>query len=122
MVLRSQCPPPNLLFVCRESFEVATRYYAKAFGTCNAFPCTWFDFERDILYLDSDFITDQVLVPNDSLISEASRVRHLATFDRLQRDDCFNFMEGSIYPDYESWLCEILSVFTNLTQPTIVLE
>jgi hypothetical protein len=122
MGLRSQCPPPNLLFVCRESFEVATRYYAKAFGTCGAFPCTWFDFERDILYLDWDFISDQELVPKDFLISEASRVRHLATFDYPQRYNWFNFMRGIDYPDYESWLCEILSVFTNLTHLTIVLE
>jgi hypothetical protein len=120
--LRSLCPPPNLLFVCRESFEVATKHYTKAFGTCNASPSTWFDFERDTLYLDWDIIAEEELVPRDFLISEASRVRHLATFDFPQRSHWSNFMRGVDYPDYESWLCEIFSVFTNLTQLTVVLE
>jgi len=42
----------DLLFDCHESFEVASKYYEKAFGTTNPFSQTWFDFKRDILYCD----------------------------------------------------------------------
>jgi hypothetical protein len=111
--LRSRCPPPNLLFVCRESYEVMTRHFEKAFGGYNVFPDTWFDFERDILYLDWDIYDEPLMKPGDFLSLNACKVRNLATFD-----DVF---DDHHYDDYESWLCEILNVFTNVKQLTTVL-
>jgi hypothetical protein len=78
--LRSRCPPPTLLFACRESFEVASYHYKRAFGTEHAFPETWFDFERDTLYFGCDD-QDPLLEPQDFLIEEARKVQHLAFYD-----------------------------------------
>jgi hypothetical protein len=111
--LRSRCPPPNLLFVCRESYEVMTSHYQKAFGGFDAFPDTWFDFERDILYLDWDVYDEPPMKPGDFLSLNACKVRNLAMFDH----DVFY----KHYDDYEFWLCEVLNVFTNVKQLTIVL-
>jgi hypothetical protein len=112
--LKSRCQPPNLLFVCRESYEVMTRHYQKAFGGFSAFPETWFDFERDILYLDWDVYDQRPIKPEDFPSLNACKVRNLATFDNDVLDELH-------YDDYESWLCEILNVFTNVKQLTIVL-
>jgi hypothetical protein len=112
--LTSRCPPPNLLFVCRESYEVMTRHYQKAFGGCQSFPDTWFDFERDILYLDWDVYNEPPMKPGDFLSLNACKVRNIATFNN-------DVLYEHHYDDYESWLCEILNVFTNLKQLTIIL-
>jgi hypothetical protein len=112
--LTSRRPPPNLLFVCRESYEVMTRHYQKSFGGSQSFPDTWFDFERDILYLDWDIYNEPLMKPGDFVSLNACKVRNLATFDT----DVFYEHH---YDDYESWLCEILNVFTNVKQLMIVL-
>jgi hypothetical protein len=94
-----------------------TRHYQRAFGGfdgCDAFPKTWFDFERDILYLDWDVYYAPPMEPEDFLSLNACKVRNLATFN----NDVFN---QHLYNDHESWLCEILKVFTNVKQLTIVL-
>ncbi|KAI1761210.1 hypothetical protein GGR53DRAFT_506421 [Hypoxylon sp. FL1150] len=53
--LYSTAPIPALLHTCRESREVLTRTgYRLAFGTRNHEPRTWFHYENDVLYLDSD--------------------------------------------------------------------
>jgi hypothetical protein len=80
---RSRCTPPTLLFVCHESFEVASYHYKKAFGTEHAFPETWFDFERDTLYFGWDD-RDLAQEPHDFLMEEAQKVQHLALYDHRQ--------------------------------------
>lgn len=45
-----------LLYVCRESFAVASKIYTRAFGTAEAYPETWFAFDRDMLYLDFNYL------------------------------------------------------------------
>ncbi len=49
---KSDSPPPTLLFVCRESFKIASKRYQRAFGTKWSLPEVWFDFKQDTLYLD----------------------------------------------------------------------
>lgn len=54
-------PPPQLsfrsrsmvpaLYVCHESRHMATNVYTLAFGP-TYYPCTWFDFKNDTLYVD----------------------------------------------------------------------
>lgn len=41
----------SMLYVCRESYCVASKIYRRAFGTKHAFPQTWFSFELDTLYM-----------------------------------------------------------------------
>jgi hypothetical protein len=58
--------------------------YSKAFGTEHALPVTWFDFERDVLYLDwnrSHSLADFQLSDPGSI--DSAKVRHLALFDQL---------------------------------------
>jgi hypothetical protein len=47
----SDCPPPEILSVCREAFEVVSKRYQKVFSTLGSVPTTWICFELDTLYL-----------------------------------------------------------------------
>ncbi|EKD20701.1 hypothetical protein MBM_01383 [Drepanopeziza brunnea f. sp. 'multigermtubi' MB_m1] len=47
----SNCPPPDITFVCRESYGVVTRRYSKTFAYPGSVAGTYFDTESDILYL-----------------------------------------------------------------------
>lgn len=49
---RPQAASIPLLYACRESWTVASKVFTRAFGTAQAYPETWFDFKRDLLYLD----------------------------------------------------------------------
>jgi hypothetical protein len=63
--IRTGCKPPTILFVNRESFSVASRHYQRAFACQNAsypapgFAQTWFDFSRDLLFIDEDSFTQR---------------------------------------------------------------
>jgi hypothetical protein len=35
---RSPCKPPRILYICKDSFEVASKHYQRAFGTEHNFP------------------------------------------------------------------------------------
>ena len=49
---KSHAPVPSLILACKESFEVASRRYSRtASGRCGMRE-TYFDFERDILFVD----------------------------------------------------------------------
>ena len=62
----SDCPPPEILSVCREAFEVVSKWYQKVFSTLGSVPTTWICFELDTLYLRyNDFA---VYWTNDSSI------------------------------------------------------
>jgi len=57
--LKSDSTPPEILFVCKESFELASRFYTKCFQSplkfagfsTASFPITHFNFELDTLYI-----------------------------------------------------------------------
>jgi len=51
VALVSDCPPPEILSVCREAFEVVSKWYQKVFSTLGSVPTTWICFELDTLYL-----------------------------------------------------------------------
>jgi hypothetical protein len=42
---------PSVLFACRESYSVASKVYVPSFGFATSIPETYFDFQRDTLYL-----------------------------------------------------------------------
>lgn len=90
---RSYCPPPALLFVNQESMSVARRHYQLAFSCKNesstdsrTADCaqTWFDFERDILYINPSSFSENWLpvapgrTLNDMSDSDLRQVKHLA--------------------------------------------
>jgi hypothetical protein len=64
--MRPKCPPPAILYANREGYNIASKFYTRAFGTEHVFPETWIDFERDIVFLDlnnakSDMLTSSWL-------------------------------------------------------------
>jgi hypothetical protein len=77
----------------------ASQHYKRAFGTEHAFPETWFDFERDILYFGWDHQYPS-LEPHDFLMDEARKVQHLASYDHqkewtaLENDEGFARVEA----------------------------
>ena len=115
---RSQSPEstaPALVFVCRESLEVAARFYTKAFGDDYAFPETWFDFEIDTLYLDWGWhgVSDTPFGAAD-FGDDVLKVKHLALYN--SRDDYQ--LRGT--EENEGLVCEILDEFCNLETLTLV--
>ncbi|KAH7390351.1 hypothetical protein BKA64DRAFT_121772 [Cadophora sp. MPI-SDFR-AT-0126] len=48
----SNCPPPNIMYACREAHQVASRKYTKAFAYPESLPVALIDFDSDTLYLD----------------------------------------------------------------------
>ncbi|KAF4633679.1 hypothetical protein G7Y89_g4421 [Cudoniella acicularis] len=80
---RTQCPPPSILSVCRESFGIASKFYTRAFGTLGALPPIWFNFESDILYVDWCEISGETLQPEVVSIcsDDLTQVRHLLLDD-----------------------------------------
>jgi hypothetical protein len=59
--IRPKCPPPAILYANREGYNIASKFYTRAFGTEHAFPETWIDFERDIVFLDLDSAKSDML-------------------------------------------------------------
>jgi hypothetical protein len=49
---KSYQPFIPLLALCWESYNIFSQFYTSAFGTVYGYPETWFDYERDTLYLD----------------------------------------------------------------------
>lgn len=49
---KSTNPVPSVLLACHESFQVASRFYTRVFGSLGAFPEIWFNVKSDYMYLD----------------------------------------------------------------------
>ncbi|KAI9651076.1 hypothetical protein NHQ30_001113 [Ciborinia camelliae] len=49
----SEAQVPVVLFVCKESYHIASKRYKQAFPSRGAFPEIYFDYERDHLFLPS---------------------------------------------------------------------
>ncbi|KUJ11574.1 uncharacterized protein LY89DRAFT_722697 [Mollisia scopiformis] len=84
VAFRSDCSPPSLLSVCQESRAVASKHYNKTFATPYAPGNTYFDFDRDTIYVRYNTVS-----PNGAnypaFIKEMFRVREggLATISRV---------------------------------------
>jgi hypothetical protein len=52
--IATKCPPPQILFVCRESYNVVKAQYTQAFTTLGSTAGIWFNFTLDTLYLRYD--------------------------------------------------------------------
>jgi hypothetical protein len=89
LVFKSHSTVP-ILYACRESRAVATKIYTLAFGT-SPYPCTWFDFSNDTLYLDweisNDYTTRYIdyglCYSHSDLGRDARKVVNLAVNDGL---------------------------------------
>jgi hypothetical protein len=52
--MATNCPPPQILSVCKESYNVAKAQYTQAFTTLGSTAGIWFNFALDTLYLRYD--------------------------------------------------------------------
>jgi hypothetical protein len=123
-------PPPAILFVNRESHEVASRFYT----TSKAFPCirynhtsvpeTCINFEKDTLYLDADWTLQIHYRPGEVDKAEREKVQHLAVLYVKTDDSSFEeeLAGRECISENELWLAQYLAYFTNLKTITVVLE
>jgi hypothetical protein len=121
---RADSPPPSILLVCHEAYEVASRYYTPAFSNARgtSVPETYFDFKTDVLYLGPEYIGPTVdrrlyqerilyVIEHELHHDDLSRVENLAIwFD--------NFFRGPFR--LTIYLSRLLSHFSNIKSVTIV--
>lgn len=123
------CPAPALLFINEESISVARKHYQLAFSCENEsnIDCseagsaqTWFDFERDILYLSPSSFSDKWSPVgtgrglNDMPDSDLRQVKHLALATSWNAGE----------EDYamEAWVAEILGVLGGVENLYIITD
>lgn len=110
--LESRTPPPALLFACRESFEIMTKFYTKTFGTVLLSASTWFNFRHDTLYIDT-----QLRKQLPYLYLDTIRVENLAIYaERLHG----LYRWGDHYMPIETLLHKVLRLFSSLQKLTII--
>jgi hypothetical protein len=120
---RSDCTPPSLLSVCRESRAVASKYYQKLFATPHAPARTYVDFDRDTIFVRYDEFSPDALDFEDSL-DEMSRVQEggfmMVKNVAVLADDAD---EGNYWGLDEPLAADLLMrIFPRLAKLTIVLE
>lgn len=133
--LASSCPAPILVAICHESSAIAGRYYSKAFGTSDMPPITWFDFQRDTLYMDCDEVFARRwhdTRPYSEIEEElgkvdCSRVQNLAISSLpwlygRPVVPLIGYMFGSMLRNlsHEAFVADMLSIFVDLKKLTIV--
>lgn len=101
---RTKCPAPVVLFVCRESHEVASKVYTRCFPSLGGFPTVWFNYQLDILYFD--FFNDEIGENEDAL--ELLNPKELAKVENLCVHSEAILNEAVIY---EMWLASLLGLF-----------
>jgi hypothetical protein len=122
LTFRSDCSPPSLLFVCHDSRDLALKYYQKTFGTAYAPARTYFDFDRDTIYIRYD-----VFSPNsrgfEDFLEELFQVREgglmMVRNAAVLVDETFEARRGELH---ELLVADMLErVFPRLQNLTIVL-
>ncbi len=122
----SDCPPPEILSVSREAFEVVSKYYQKAFSTLGSVPTTWICFELDTSYLRyhelatyyvDETIASMLVELNDSgfmlqYMENLCRVKNLAILKP----------QGDLHPDWEVQITEYSKTIGGLETLYLVLK
>ncbi|KAG4414940.1 hypothetical protein IFR04_011917 [Cadophora malorum] len=123
VALTSDTKAPSVLFACRESYSVASKFYMPSFAFADSIPETYFDHQRDILYLRFDTFA---LLPYDDLVSctideleylydsANLRVQNLAVLLDPDPDQITNMARHDT-------LANILFLFGNVKNLTLVL-
>ncbi|KAH8690133.1 hypothetical protein BGW36DRAFT_433087 [Talaromyces proteolyticus] len=115
---RSYCQLPGALTACRESFEVTSKYYQRSFGTGQACPQTWFNFERDYLYLKApswrDPLNPKVQLSYQAMLDSLSleerrKIQHLVLSDYLDI-----LPDNIINPTRDEALLEVIKSFEHV--------
>ena len=105
---------PPILLACRESFQVAREHYTPAFSTLGCIAETYFNFDLDILFIDSEsffrrtrsFTVGLGQVPSKDL----RKVKNLAVTP-----------PAPLYEmDWEEWVNDVLGTFGNVRHLSVV--
>jgi len=133
--LVSDSPLPHILFVCQESYGIASKHYHKAFSTVGSTPKIHFDFQRDTLYLrhyvmENENRTDGTIdhlwfkvlpflksIENKTSLKLVENLALLVDW-RPDRDDLYHGIPASI----SRWVCHILQIFGGVKHLTLVVE
>ncbi|KAF4630007.1 hypothetical protein G7Y89_g8135 [Cudoniella acicularis] len=120
----SDTKAPSVLFACRDSYSIASKFYIPSFSFADSIPETYFDHQRDTLYLRCDTFAlfsyydyfsetmDELEYLYDS--ANLKRVQNLAVLLDPDPDQVMN--TGT--PDR---LANILFLFGNIKNLTLVL-
>lgn len=106
--------PPVLLYVCHESFAVASKHHSRIFGTAYSPPEVYFNFKEDTLYLDwsLSWPLNSYRLTDFSWV-ELAAVRYLAI---ECNETCAEFLNVQ---DREELIAMVLSYFPNLAKLTM---
>ena len=109
---------PPLFWICKESYSVAEKMYAKSFGTQFTFPSTWFNFELDTLHLDWGYDPNEELDEEDEIDMDEIMITYApGTLSQDVRKVQSLALNAEQYPagmSSERWLHLILSHFGNV--------
>lgn len=114
----SELPIPPIVLACKESHEVASRFYTACFSSMGSFAQTYFSFEHDTLLLDEDTYSDCLDEDKFDLLlpcfckDELAKVQNLAVSASM--------VEEGFTAHRESLICDVLAVFGNVTSFTLV--
>ncbi|KAH6668516.1 hypothetical protein B0J14DRAFT_167205 [Halenospora varia] len=124
MGVTSDTKAPSVLFACRESYSVASKFYTPSFALAHSIPETYFDLERDTLYLRFDTFAllsngywyDNTMDALEYLYDSANlkRVQNLAVLVDPDPDQIVD----TARPDS---LADVLFLFGNIKNLTLVL-
>lgn len=118
--IKSNTPPPAILFACRESFAAATKFYERVFSTDHSFPETYFNFYQDTLYIRYDTF---------SWYSEGAEsiIHSLVCFSidnhkELNRVENLAVLLDPNTVSVEEWLVDLLWYFRGVERLSLVLQ
>ncbi|KAF8861544.1 hypothetical protein BDZ45DRAFT_258901 [Acephala macrosclerotiorum] len=128
--LTSDSEAPSLLFTCRESYNVASKFYVLSFTQATSIPETYFDFHKDTLYLrydtftllerDDAFLGDWLDDWFDDFIGELECTHDSYNLRRVQ--NLALLLEPSRHTDCHGILAFILGIFGNVRKLTLVVR
>jgi hypothetical protein len=117
---KSYLPPPSILLqVCRESAGVVRRHYPKFFKTAQSPGETYFNFSKDVLYLDRATFLARFL---EQQAANISPLRY--DLSNMSEDDTFEVQQLAL--NWEDWyrreeaLLDVLLMFPNVGSITFV--
>jgi hypothetical protein len=117
--LVSLCAPPSLLYTCQESAFVTSSVYHNSFGSNNSVVSNiYFDFESDILYLDTRTFQEK-----HASKKNASGRYDLCNFDkRALAEVKYLALDWNDWYEYERSLSWMLGYFPSLTELFMVVN
>jgi hypothetical protein len=126
--LYSDCPPPEILQVCREAFKVATRSCLRVFSGPASFAETWFDGDLDTLYIRFDTywaypLQGPLLDINDGFpVLDAENMLKISKLAILWDLEPNPHLGPGIRPLVEDWTTPVLKLFGGVEELVLVLK